>query len=625
MTMHTTILRAALAIVLTIPALAPAAEFRTWSDASGRFSVKAKFVSLDGENVTLEKEDGSQIEVPLKKLKLADQKAARAAAKDADNPFKPAGGDDPFKTKTPPATGGDREPAEATINWASVRSADPTPASGDWKVAVAAPRATPREANRPVPLPPKAQFFEQTKGLAVNPAGTRAVVAYVNNDPRQQDTKPSRVVVVDLEAGKAIATFNVNGPFVPLAVNDAGTRVLMRRDEFGHGNADKVELWDVEGPTPRRLNRWAPNGDLKHANRDVKWAAFLADGRLVTAGGRLTVWEADPVKPVYSLMTQGGPIPAISPDGKLVAFTDGKHVGILDVAAEKVLATREVAEHLAFPVVAFSPSGKRLAVQAGQKLYAFDTATGEPYREMLLVNAFANGQLAWTDEDHVLLGGRTLYDLANQIKLWEYQGGDVVASTGGVCWFVTSEGEARPGALVPAKLPQPAVTAAVTKALGFFVLKPGVTVSIDTSKLPDGSEREKVEAALAAKLRANGCQVGSGGSIILEALTEEGKEREVTYRMFGAGFPREKKYKVKEHFTRVRFTANGQKVWESTAGSLPFFVHLGADETMEQHLKRYEQPNYKFYEHVELPKMLTKPTAGQQGLGTSRVSAAGVR
>ena len=65
----------------------------------------------------------------------------------------------------------------------------------------------------------------------------------------------------------------------------------------------------------------------------------------------------------------------------------------------------------------------------------------------------------------MLLGGRTLYDLANQFRLWEYQGADATAATGGMAWFVVSEGEARPGALVPTKLPQPSVAAAVTKAL----------------------------------------------------------------------------------------------------------------------------------------------------------------
>src|SRR5262249_3110275 len=154
-------------------------------------------------------------------------------------------------------------------------------------------------------------------------------------------------------------------------------------DEFGHGKADKVELWDISGSSIKRLTRWAPNEDLKGGDRDVKWAAFVADGRLVTGGGRLTVWDSEALKPIYSIpMPQNSGLPAISPDGKLIAFADGKNVNLLDVAAEKVPASREVAEHLAMPTISFSPSGKRLAVAAGQKLYVYDTGTGDPYREI---------------------------------------------------------------------------------------------------------------------------------------------------------------------------------------------------------------------------------------------------
>src|SRR5580765_6302141 len=65
-----------------------AGELRTWTDSTGKFEIKAKFVKLADGKVTLEQEDGSEIEIPLKKLSAADQKAASDAAKDSENPFK---------------------------------------------------------------------------------------------------------------------------------------------------------------------------------------------------------------------------------------------------------------------------------------------------------------------------------------------------------------------------------------------------------------------------------------------------------------------------------------------------------------------------------------------------------
>lgn len=51
---------------------APTVEARTWQDASGKFSIEAKFISYDGITVRLEKADGSQISVPSSKLSKAD-------------------------------------------------------------------------------------------------------------------------------------------------------------------------------------------------------------------------------------------------------------------------------------------------------------------------------------------------------------------------------------------------------------------------------------------------------------------------------------------------------------------------------------------------------------------------
>ena len=58
------------------PIVAAEARFRTWSDSSGKFQIKAKLVSVAGDTITLLKEDGTEIELPLSKLSEADQAAA---------------------------------------------------------------------------------------------------------------------------------------------------------------------------------------------------------------------------------------------------------------------------------------------------------------------------------------------------------------------------------------------------------------------------------------------------------------------------------------------------------------------------------------------------------------------
>ena len=47
---------------------------RTWTDASGRFRVIAKFVRQTEDLVFLEKEDGDVVEVEISRLSEADKK-----------------------------------------------------------------------------------------------------------------------------------------------------------------------------------------------------------------------------------------------------------------------------------------------------------------------------------------------------------------------------------------------------------------------------------------------------------------------------------------------------------------------------------------------------------------------
>ncbi|NND99363.1 MAG: PQQ-binding-like beta-propeller repeat protein [Pirellulaceae bacterium] len=50
------------------------AETRTWNDISGKFSIQAEFVAVDGDQVQLKRESGQVVVVPLKRLSGPDQR-----------------------------------------------------------------------------------------------------------------------------------------------------------------------------------------------------------------------------------------------------------------------------------------------------------------------------------------------------------------------------------------------------------------------------------------------------------------------------------------------------------------------------------------------------------------------
>ena len=51
-----------------------AARWHTWTSANGKFTIEAKFVKSAVGMITLEKRDGSSLQVPMEKLSEEDQK-----------------------------------------------------------------------------------------------------------------------------------------------------------------------------------------------------------------------------------------------------------------------------------------------------------------------------------------------------------------------------------------------------------------------------------------------------------------------------------------------------------------------------------------------------------------------
>ncbi len=65
------------------------AEFRTWRDATGKFSIEAKYVGMDGDNVLLRRKDNdAEIKVPRSRLSQSDRQFLSQQRGDSEgNPF----------------------------------------------------------------------------------------------------------------------------------------------------------------------------------------------------------------------------------------------------------------------------------------------------------------------------------------------------------------------------------------------------------------------------------------------------------------------------------------------------------------------------------------------------------
>ncbi|MEI8019310.1 MAG: SHD1 domain-containing protein [Schlesneria sp.] len=213
--------RSAIVILFCFSCLAPSTglakdDFRSWADASGKNKIKAKFVKLEETTVTLEKEDGEEVEIELKKLSTADQKFVAEAVKEAEgNPFK-SKGDDPFKPKSKAKTpkgnskssmkgskesdGDSDSPDLMKVDLSSAEHVTLASPTEKWSVEI--PKKDPRDATKlkPVLTPKKNDFFEKLTGMELSRGEKKsAVVGYLLE---KQETGTTRIVLCDLAPAK---------------------------------------------------------------------------------------------------------------------------------------------------------------------------------------------------------------------------------------------------------------------------------------------------------------------------------------------------------------------------------------------------------------------------------------
>jgi hypothetical protein len=626
-----------LALLVLSSSLA-AADLRTWSDATGQFKIEAKFVGEQEGTVTLQQADGTELEIELKALSAADQKMIANLKKMADNPFKPKaanpftvkgkGAATPGTTKAAVATGSS-EPRVVPVDWTNVESVSTAAPGDDWQLEIA-PVELELPANlRPVPLPQKSNFFEGLKTLAVNPVARKVVAGYLLGEPKPQGTV--RLTICDLTTGRATNPAVTQGMLVPIALHDDGQHVVMRREEFGFGNHDRLEFWQVTGSRVQKLVSWTPYDNLRGGQRDIQWAAFLDAEQLVTCGGggELAVWSFPDMEPLYRAPLGIGGQPALSPDRKWIAFSDGQHVGLFDVERRELVAQQATPASLHAPRLAFSPSGRRLACIAQSKLLVWDVANGNLLQDMDVHGIHIFTGIDFPHENYVLGGNKFLIDIENQLKVWTYEGHDQVATIGEWTLFGVMDSR-KPGALLAAKLPHRAATDLQKKAASdpsLFLLRPGTKVKLDVAGIADAAQKTQVTKDLAERLRLIDCTADPAGTLTLSASIEGPKQQTLSLRNAGD-------YQVQAYTSRVQILHEGKPLWQTSSTNVPggpvIFFDLKEGENIGTWLKKREKPDYTLFSRVELPKYLQKPApnatspTGSLTLGTSRMTTAGI-
>lgn len=403
---------------LVIATVARGDELRTWTDSTGRHELQAKFVSVKDGEVTLVREDGAKLAIALEKLSKADQEYV--AKLKSDSPFKPVE-DSPFIPVKPRPETSQRGPRNVTVDWSRSEIVALDAAGAEWNITP--PDARPLDFRpRSVALPPKTDFFEKLSGMAVNAVAKKAVVSYTL--ARHGSEATTRIVFCDIERGRTSASGAAPGQMAALALHDDGQHVLMRRDEFGFGNLDRLEIWSVQGKEALPSLVWKPYDDVQGAARDVMWAEFVDASTLATSsrGGRVALWDVASAQPICHFQLVDGAVPAMSADRKWIAFSSQDRIGLFDVEKREVAAVQDTPAKLTWPYMAFSPSGRRIGCIAQDRILVWDTASGQLEKNFATPGIHIHGAIDFPDDGFILAANQFLY---REKPVWETSGTNI--------------------------------------------------------------------------------------------------------------------------------------------------------------------------------------------------------
>ena len=550
-------------------------EFRTWTDATGRFKVEATLVEQAGETVRLRRRDGALLELPTAKLSEADRQHLLDV--DADNPFKVVPAE--TTTSTPAATSpAGMAPAEtptpappvapmsaASTSDAGARPAPPpaaapppdgaagpiTPRTVDWAAIpgfdtafAAGPPAVSTTDLRPVltdapvvDLGPMGDFHESVSGFVLDEATGTAILSSHFRD-RAARAERTRITRIDLATGEADDPISVPGEVRALAWDGRTGRLVVADRRTGF-DAKPLALWRVAG------GRHTVLGELvgtTHGGggRVGEWtaAAFLAGDRLATLtdGTRVTVWGVPEFEGLATAEVPRTKRLAVTHDGRNVGLPSRRGATIVD--ASDLTGRGSVGSLDGGPpaTAAFSPDGGRLALLGGGAARVFDTRTGTPVGTATETSPHDDA-VAFLDE-RTLFVGRKAIDLATGLTVFEVAGHerDFVVG-GGRVWFVALDR----GPEVMRLVATPPIPASAAEQLAEIAarpleydLPPASEVAVDVSMVA-ADERAGLATALASQLVAAGHTVREGAPTVLAVRWERGEERTYVYTRVAGG------------------------------------------------------------------------------------------
>ncbi|WP_425615446.1 SHD1 domain-containing protein [Anatilimnocola sp. NA78] len=553
-----------------IAAAGKLAGLRTWTDASGKFTIEAEFVTTNGERVELKKADGSVVQMPLERLSGGDQEIAGFLAYRQAMQARLA------------ATGDGSVGATGKISLSGVTRLD-LPVAMEWSVKVD-PNPTPPKTliNKPVYLPPRDlenNYQDRYEAVLIDSANHWGWLTFRNGSSSDSQYRLERI---DLQTGRILPVVFMPRASKVLSISPSGKLLAVAQiDPSGYNKSQLLQIWEVSLTGLRWLKTLQPfendSSDYDENETNIRLAEFIDDDNLLLQNQEkdLLLLDVKQAKPKYLIEANryryengrkttwvtetmlGRTTPAFSPGRKYLAIPGAKSgVRVIESLTGTVVGecatTATLAGEAQVDRVVFHPDGTKLAATTPRGVWVWNVADGKLLQNWAGVDLREEGtfgdELAFGSHQHLIINRRSAFHLQQgmvtctfDLKATSSQSGDgSKASAAGREWRVVETNvqdgyrSVRVFGLTSYLVPGDDVMREFNKLNldSLIVMPPGARIRTNIAFPASAAEVTRIQASLAKELSDCGWKlVGAADDcdFVLHCIIETGATREHTY------------------------------------------------------------------------------------------------
>lgn len=591
---------------------APQRKLRLWKDASGSFQVRARLLERVDDAVRLEKADGKEITVPLAKLSQADRdyldKLAAEAKAAAELGVAPPPERQGLRRRKPSESAGDVRPLPGdgpVVDPASARvegrfdpdPADPAPVADTGSVSVC-----PTDAYDKVSMP-----------KPVDAACRRLLVSVGRHVITEPNAARGRIFLVDWTERRAEMVWEVPKKLELIDYDpDSGRSVHVEgMDGLGHGGELVVAEGMASGEGKVLFRRTLPGAGKPGFQPTVSWGRLVSASHLLAIlDNHLVLWDLPAARVVWRVeATMTGAPPAVSPTGAATAIALDNGVAVLETATGKVL--RRFDEPRARPVVAFDPTGTKLAMCEDNRFRVWDLVADTIVAEGVTTEHLGNSKLVWVGPRTFLASFGQAIDTELGMAVWQYAlpQGDPLSAAGRV-WYAGGSLGCEVTALEIPHLPVGYVVGAILAGgEGSLVMGPGsaVSIAVDNRLGPAVPiDEAAIRRGIAEACGKAGWTVQEAAPVVLVARLERGAVQQLKFRdqRAGGAITTASMQPFKADFEIRR---GNELLWtRGTQNFPPFMLFLRDGESVQQAVTKLERPDPDFFSRLHLPPRIPR-------------------